>query len=302
MTRTGAIHRVGPVAVSNAETWELESAHGVRYRLQVAWPAQPAPVGGYPVIYQLDGDATFVTTVESMRTRAHRADATGVAPSIVVGVAPVADLTDDLTDTLSDHTASGADVIRRRQMLRADDFTPSLGASRFRVFLASVVQPAVASAFPVNVARATLIGHSLGGLFVLDTLLDALHRGASDYDTYVAISPSIWRGGDALWQTVAALSATSLAPRLAAQLRVLLTVGEYEQALAPWQRDADNAAEILERRRLRRMVDQTREFADRLTQSVPALGVQCWVFAGEDHASVVLPTMSEALRLAGAAR
>ncbi|HCT57723.1 MAG TPA: alpha/beta hydrolase [Gemmatimonas aurantiaca] len=287
---------VGPVVMADAETWELESAHGVRYRLRVAWPVQPAPPSGYPVIYQLDGDATFATTVESMRTRAHRADATGVMPAIVVGVS--------YADDGAEHTAVSADDRRRhRQMLRAEDFTPALGASRFRTFLASVVQPAIASAFPVNAARSTLIGHSLGGLFVLDTLLEALGRGTSPegappYQAYVAISPSIWRGGDTLWQAVAALSTS----RPVLHPQVLITVGEYEQALAPWQHGQNNADDILERRRARRMVDQAREFTDRLNEVAPALDARCRVFAGEDHASVVLPSMSEALRLVGTVR
>ncbi|HEY0928849.1 MAG TPA: alpha/beta hydrolase-fold protein [Gemmatimonas sp.] len=274
------------VLVADAVSWTLASAEGVRYEVRVAWPVQPPPPAGYPVIYQLDGDATFATTVESMRTRAHRSDATGVAPSLVVGIAPAA-----VVASARERHAT------ERHERRSDDFTPTQGAAQFRTFLEHVVQPAVQAAFAVDTRRTTLIGHSLGGLFVLDTLLEALHRGTSPYQTYVAISPSIWRGGEALWQAPeGGGAATSFAAR------VLLTVGEYEQALAPWQAEQANAAEILERRQARRMVDQAQEFAAHLARVGPTLDVQCRVFAGEDHASVVLPTMSAALRLASGIR
>src|SRR5690606_34790021 len=59
---------------------------GADYQLQVAWPASPPPPGGYPVVYLLDAHAGFATAAESERARSHRTDATGVPPTVVVGI------------------------------------------------------------------------------------------------------------------------------------------------------------------------------------------------------------------------
>lgn len=260
---------LGPVTLPRSERWELRSRHGATYRVHVAWPAEAPPAAGFPVICQLDGDATFATTVESIRTRAHRTDATAVVPSIVVGV--------------------GSDA-------RSEDFADEAGRARFLTFLTDELLPAIARRFAVDPARRALIGHSLGGLFVLETLLETPLMPLGPFSTYVAISPSIWRGGEALWQRVRdfRLTAGSLPPRL------LITVGEYEQRLAPWQEGQPNAAELLARREARQMVDQAQRFAEALAAVAPDMAVHYRLLTGEDHASAVLRSMGDALRLTSA--
>jgi predicted alpha/beta superfamily hydrolase len=61
------------------------------------------------------------------------------------------------------------------------------GAADFRKYLANEVIPWVESRFRTGPRRA-LIGESLAGLFVVDTLL----REPELFDDYVAISPSLW--------------------------------------------------------------------------------------------------------------
>lgn len=66
-------------------------------------------------------------------------------------------------------------------------FPEAGGAADFRVYLANEVIPWVESHFRAGPRRA-LIGESLAGLFVVDTLL----REPELFDDYVAISPSLW--------------------------------------------------------------------------------------------------------------
>lgn len=94
-------------------------------------------------------------------------------PLIVVGVQTV-DRRAELTPQASD-----------ARYLRA--FPQSGGAARFRRFLETEVLPFVEGRFRTGPRRA-LMGESLGGLFVVDTLLDQ----PSLFHDYVAISPSLW--------------------------------------------------------------------------------------------------------------
>jgi hypothetical protein len=61
------------------------------------------------------------------------------------------------------------------------------GAERFRRFLEQEVIPFVAGRYRAGTRRA-LMGESLAGLFVIDTML----KQPRLFDDYVAISPSLW--------------------------------------------------------------------------------------------------------------
>ena len=80
------------VSIPRSLTHHVRSRRGRDYRLWLAWPQQPPPSAGYPVIYVLDANATFGTFVEAIRMRAHRPDATGVGPAIVAGIVTGASL------------------------------------------------------------------------------------------------------------------------------------------------------------------------------------------------------------------
>src|SRR3546814_17439712 len=77
---------------------------------------------------------------------------------------------------------------------------------------------------PINARCTTLYGHSLGGLFVVDTLL----RAPTTYRQYFASSPSLWNDN-----FVVLKQQPTFAERLAHspdQLRVELSVGGLERA------------------------------------------------------------------------
>ncbi len=282
--RTDVLRGAPPVAIPRSAVWTVRNRDGQVYELRVAWPAEPPAAPGYPVIYLLDANATFATVVETIRLRARRPDATGVVPAVVVGIAYPTDAAYDVPRRAHDFTPDrGRTTIEMAQGSRG---RPG-GADAFRRFLEDEVKPAVRAALPVDPHRQTLFGHSLGGLFVLHTLLQTPQA----YDTYVAVSPSIWWDREGLAEAIDVARASAASPLRTA--RVLITVGEYEQELAPWQRE-DPSSDVARRRRERRMVDDARDLSVRLSDLVRQVAFA--LLPEEDHASTVTVSISKSLR------
>lgn len=176
------------------------------------------------------------------------------------------------------------------------------GAERFLDFINLELKPLVRQLAPLNAQRQALFGHSFGGLFVLHTLF---HHPAS-FQTYVAASPSIWWGGR---QVLAGLD--GLAQRSGGTPRLLLTVGQLEQAAPPRAPDGGPAAAVpaastavspaaAVRDRVRsdrRMVDEARNLAEALqaAQPAPLARVRYIELGGENHGSALFPALSRGL-------
>jgi predicted alpha/beta superfamily hydrolase len=136
----------------------------------------------YPVVYLLDGDAHFAS-VSAMVDFLARNDR---APEmIVVAIPNTKDRTHDLTppgDTgtvklaMNDHGDS-----------LSNQFPTAGGSAKMRAFVTSELAPWVAAHYRTAPFR-ILVGHSFGGLFVLD----ALASEPRAFNAYVAISPSLW--------------------------------------------------------------------------------------------------------------
>ncbi|HET7844654.1 MAG TPA: alpha/beta hydrolase-fold protein, partial [Xanthomonadales bacterium] len=140
-----------------------------------------------------------------------------LAPTVVVGVGAPGGAYFDLSRTY-DFTPAGA----------TDESFGDLrtgGAKQFRAFLRGTLKPWVDEQVRVDGSRGFLFGHSLGGLFVLDTLLVA----PDSFDAYVAASPSIRLFDRAIVKSTASCKARggSSAPR------VLVTVGGLESHPSP---------------------------------------------------------------------
>jgi predicted alpha/beta superfamily hydrolase len=268
------------IAPSSEPAFDVTGFALERHRISVAVPGGPAPAGGFPVVYVLDANANFGTVVEAVRRAGRRPDATGVVPAIVVGVAH--------------DGATHYDPGRRRDFTHrpaavtgaapADDATG--GADAFLRILREDLMPRILRDHPADPARQSLIGHSLAGLFALRVLTTA----PTLFETYVAISPSIW------WDEAGLLAGVQNLH--GAPVRVFLAVGEWEEALPPWQRGAPGAAAIEARRRERRMVGRARAFAGALAGVLGEERVSFVAFPDEDHASVVPGAIARGLRVA----
>jgi uncharacterized protein len=261
---------------------------GQEYRILIAHPSGPAPAAGFPVLYLLDANATFATVVEAIRMRAHRPAATGVVPAVVVGIAYPVEGPYDRYRRIFDFTADAP-------ASPVAEWPPDArtgGASAFLDLLEHLhrdLEPELG----IDPSRRAIVGHSLGGRFVLHALVERPGLFAS----YIAISPSVWLHWDRLEARVGELAdRLSAAP---ADIGVMIGVGEYEEPLAPWQADSPDAADILNRRAERQMISRARALAGRLTQlESSGLRMSYEEFAREDHASVVPVALSRALRFA----
>ncbi len=137
-------------------------------------PAVPEP-RKYPVLYLLDGDGHFYS-VAGMIRQLSVVNGNTVTPEMVIVGIPNTDRTRDLTPTHMD-SYMGDSVFTRT----------SGGGDRFLEFLETELLPYVEANYPVTEYR-TYVGHSLGGLTTLYTLL----RRPELFRNYVAIDPSLW--------------------------------------------------------------------------------------------------------------
>ncbi|GGX80736.1 alpha/beta hydrolase [Massilia dura] len=265
-----------PVMLPQARQRDMASAiTGQRYRIFVSVPETPAPAAGHPVLYALDGNASFPVLALMARTAARRAGVTGLAAPVIVGIGYA---------TAQDHDSKS----------RTRDYTPPAagapaaegGADRFLDFIEQELKPLVRTLAPVDPRRQALYGHSFGGLCTLYTLFT---RPAM-FQTYVAASPSIWYGDRVVLDGL-----EGFAQRVAAlpgKPSLLMTVGELEQKRPADARAGSHDAALLQRR----MVDSARDLAARLQAGGPLLErVRFHELAHEDHGSAAYPAMARGI-------
>jgi predicted alpha/beta superfamily hydrolase len=196
----------------------LMSRDGLEYRILVSAPRGPAPDGGFPVFYILDGDAFFNTAVEIARMR----EWGRLTPSIVVGVAYPSRAFYDGPRRTYDFTPPGS----------ADpdfDLSEQGGAGRFLTFLTDELKPWVRERYVADPNRQVLFGHSLGGLFVLH----AMFTSPRSFDLYLAASPTL-RFSESLIISEAAAFAQD---PMRGEVHALITVGGLESQPPPEQVD-----------------------------------------------------------------
>jgi predicted alpha/beta superfamily hydrolase len=260
--------------------------HGRRYRVQIAMPWAPPPECGYPVLYVLDGDAYFPSFADAARSRS--ALGSELEAAVVVGISYPDDGIDDSFDM--------SEALCRRYfdltLSQPDDAALAIdrafmgpvnggGAAQFLKVIETEIQPRVASLLPVNPARGCLFGHSLGGLFTLYTLFTK----PAAFDTYLALSPSIWWNHRALLDHEADFARRMNAGE--ASPKIFVGVGGAEQQ--PPTRPGggftlEQRAEFIE---LERMVDNAAELASRLAalRGGPGYKVEYCLLEGHSHMS-----------------
>lgn len=120
----------------------------------------------YPVVYLLDGNGHF-HSVSGMIRQLSAINGNTEVPEMVVVAIPNTDRMRDLTPTHTEGTTGGG--------------------KKFLSFIETELLPYVEENYPVTQYR-TFIGHSLGGLTVIDALFDMPEL----FQNYIAIDPSLW--------------------------------------------------------------------------------------------------------------
>lgn len=131
----------------------------------------------YPVIYLLDGDAHFYSVV-GMTQQFSSVNGNTICPEMIVVGITNTDRTRDLTPT---HVDSDPPYMDSNAMVRSG------GAEKFTGFIEKELMPYIDSTYPTQPYK-MLIGHSFGGLYVMNTLLNHPRL----FNAYVAIDPSMW--------------------------------------------------------------------------------------------------------------
>ncbi|KQV91091.1 esterase [Massilia sp. Root351] len=277
---------------------------GQRYRIFVSVPESAPPPGGHPVIYALDGNASFPALALMARTVERRSKVTGQAPPAVVGIGYASGEDYDQAARALDYTPPAPALPGAPGRPGAADAGKEGGAARFLDFINLELKPLVQQLAPLDQQRQALFGHSYGGLFVLHTLFTQ----PASFQTYIAASPSIW------WRERYVLTGLAgLAQRSGGKPQLLITVGELEQAAlprasgAPAAGSAANAATERNKALMeRRMVGEARQLAAALQAAQPAQPgqpgqpralsrVRFIELPGENHGSAMFPALSRGL-------
>lgn len=200
-----------PLRARTTDEWPLASKQGSEYVIRVSLPQGPAPPGGFPVIYVLDGDAWFGAAVEVARIREY----SKLSPAVVVGVAyPNRKFFDPVRRTF-DFTPPGAfDADMESEGIKLG------GAAQFLDFLDRTLKPQLRARYPLSSEHEALFGHSLGGLFVLY----ALFKAPESFETFLAASPSMFFADEIVLKG----EPTFVSNPARHSARVLVTAGEFE--------------------------------------------------------------------------
>ncbi|MGK2863034.1 MAG: alpha/beta hydrolase-fold protein [Chitinophagaceae bacterium] len=123
----------------------------------------------YPVLYVLDGENYF----RSVAAIVERMVSSGVCPPMIVVGIP--------------NTNRGRDLTPKASPANGDGIHDSGGGEKFISFIEKELMPYIESSYPVAPYK-LLMGHSLGGLMVMQTLVH--HKDL--FNAYISIDAAIW--------------------------------------------------------------------------------------------------------------
>ena len=220
----------GPAPLVLGETFTLDSKVLRERRVINVYlpPGYAAGTERYPVLYMPDGgmkeDFQHVTGVIDVSIKNEV-----IRPVIVVGI---------------ENTERRRDLTGPTTVAKEREAAPHAGgADRFRELLRTELKPHIAAHYRVT-AESAIVGESLAGLFVVDTLLVE----PTLFDAYIAIDPSLQWNEQALVRTAAArfaawsggarrlYVATADEPEIQAGVAVLLAaLAEHKPSGLVWQ-------------------------------------------------------------------
>ncbi len=275
MPDSSAVSSVSPVPAGwsagplrNSAVRELDGPSG-RCRLTLVWPDGPAPASGWPLLVMAE-DAHLDMARALAWHHAGAPKARLAEPGVILALGYVG------------------------PSRREHDFTPpgrpgAGGAPAFLAWITDTVLALAHAALPLDAARRTLAGHSLGGLLTLQACLTR----PGHFSTYLVSSPSVWWGDG----FAAQLASTSAAAPPALDARLCLSVGEYEQALSPDELTWPDRDVIAAQRQGRAMVDRMTEL-DAILREIPGLRLDYTVIPAETHRSVIPRALDVGVRVA----
>ncbi|MCZ8113253.1 MAG: alpha/beta hydrolase [Betaproteobacteria bacterium] len=267
------------------------------YRLLISTPGKPAPPGGHPVVYLIDGNLHFGIAVDTMRVQACWPD---MRDAVIVGIGyPTDRVAEALGLRMQDLTTPITEAMAQVPWYRRMP-PPVRGYGHLDDYLRMLdeeVKPRVAAVAPIDANDQALMGHSLGGL----TTLHALFRRTASFQHFVAIAPSIWWNHREVLQHEAGFVQRVRAGEVRA--RVLVSVGGLESTVRYPSVGAEklpaSKEEFQQMVDFCRMVPDAEELGARLAaEQRPGFTVQTVVHAGDDHNMVPPAGIARGIRFA----
>ena len=185
--------------------WDMTADSGVAYRIFVSFPEGKPPAEGWPVLYVLDGNASFAGFAETRRVQ----EWSDVGKSIIVGV--------------------GYPIDGAYSPQRADDYTAQHPGTRdkFLDFLTGKLRAEVGRRYRINPDRQALFGHSYGGLFALHLLFSRPEA----FHAIIAASPSLFYEQQPMLKAERDFAARLQAGKVPKVSRLMVVVGEREETI-----------------------------------------------------------------------
>lgn len=245
----------------DTETWEFKGEDGYPYQIFVSKPAGPAPEGGYPVLYVLDGNAMFAGFAETRRILEYmKADA---ARTIIVGIGYKTDKAYDIR-RIYDLTGGPPPPPWDVQLGKM----PSGGWDRFLDLLTGKLRSEIDRRYTIDRNRQALFGHSLGGLFAIH----ALFKRPDAFHAVIAASPSLFWHDREMQQQERDFAAALQAGRTGKVSRLMVVWGEREETiLERW--DAEAFVRRMEPLSAYGLRTRAEAFADEVHITVPSRAI-----------------------------
>lgn len=267
-----------------------DSATGAVRRLFLWLPPGEAPAAGWPALFMTDGNAVIATAIDAMRAQAPYPAGTNMGRGALIAIGyPTDEAYDPLRRSWDLGPPPGATY---------PPFWPGTpevrtgGSAELARFLLEDARGFLAPRVRLDPERQGLFGHSFGGLFALWLLFTR----PDAFTHWIAASPSItWEGGFLLDH----LAGFDPGGR---KVTVHLSAGEWEgDALAPFQRGAEDADRRLAARSEERTMAAAQDMAARLCR-LPGVSAAYETHAGETHMSVLPVAVNRALHCVFAVR
>jgi len=201
---------------NNQAQFQIKSKNtGHDYLIQIYKPPVAPPQHGYPVLYILDGNATFPSAANIAQSIGAGSAKLGLNPLMIVAVGYPQQKTFDVQKRAYDYTPKPSAEFQGQGKYKYG------GADKFVNFLNDELKPEIAKQFPVNSQQQSLYGHSFGGLLVLYHFF----QKPDVFQRYFAASPSLWFDQGMLFQQLNHWQSQkqSNSPML------LTTIGTHEQ-------------------------------------------------------------------------
>ena len=165
------------------QSFEISSRYAKHdYLIQISVPTGEAPSEGFPVLYVLDGNATFDSAANIAKSIGSAANRLGLSPVAIVAIGYPKQSTFDVEKRALDYTPKASTEFQKQAKYSYG------GADQFIQFIEKELKPAIQTKIKVNPQQQSLFGHSFGGLFVLHTVM----THPETFQRYIAASPSLW--------------------------------------------------------------------------------------------------------------